>query len=497
LARHKPAMTHDLVSALSRARVLVVGDVMVDVFVRGDVTRISPEAPVPVLMAHDESRVLGGAANVARNLVDLGAHICLVGVIGDDEAGGEALRLVEALGPNVDADLVVDPSRPTTRKHRFVSKMLATHLLRVDWEIASALTERPEARVINSALSMLDHCDVLVLSDYAKGVLTPRVCQTLIKAARAAGKAAIIDPKGADFSRYAGASLLMPNKGELAKAARIERLNSEAEIIAAAHQVLAETPADALLVTRGDEGASLISVDGVTRFAATARTVRDVSGAGDTVAACVAAALASGSSLVNAARVAMAAAGVVVEKPGTASVSALEAGAALARLDGSAASEKAVDSLDEALERIQAWRRQGLRIGFTNGCFDVLHAGHVSLLGQARTLCDRLVLGLNSDASVSRLKGPSRPINLLADRAAVLAGLEAVDLVVAFEDDTPLSLIEALRPDVLIKGADYRVDQVVGADLVGGYGGEIALIPLVEGRSTTGIVRKITLGTAP
>lgn len=489
-------MTHDLVSALSRAHVLVVGDIMVDVFVRGDVTRISPEAPVPVLMAHSETRVLGGAANVAQNLIDLGAHACLVGVIGDDAAGSEAQRLVEALGATVEADLVIDPTRPTTRKHRFVSQMLSTHLLRVDWEQAAPLEEPRETRVIASALSMLKHCDVLVLSDYAKGVLTPKVCQTLIKAARLAGKAVIVDPKGADYSRYAGASVLMPNKGELSKADGVDRLHTDADVIASARRVLERTPADALVVTRGEEGASLITRESDVRFPAMARFVKDVSGAGDTVAACVAASLASGSSLVDAARLAMAAAGVVVEKAGTASVSAMEAASALARLDGTSVSGKAVAHRAEALDQVSAWRVQGLKIGFTNGCFDILHAGHVSLLNQARAACDRLVLGLNDDASVARLKGSARPINGLADRVAVLAGLEAVDLVVPFAEDTPLDLIIALMPDILVKGADYTAEQVIGADVVRAHGGKIVLVPLSEGRSTTSLVKKITDGGA-
>lgn len=485
-------MSAALVSRLASTRVLVVGDVMLDVFVRGDVTRISPEAPVPVLRARAAVRSPGGAGHVARNLQGLGAAAAFVGLVGEDAAGQEIASLFAAAAGALDVDLVVDPARPTTRKERFVSSLLSTHLLRVDWEEPAPASAAMEERLCAAALARLDTAGALVLSDYAKGVVTPAVAARLIAAARAGGAAVVVDPKGADWARYGGADVLTPNKAELALAAGVPAFGDDEALHAAARALMAAHGLGAILVTRGEEGASLVTPAGALRLSAPARFVKDVSGAGDTVTATVAAALAAGLTLEEAASLAMAAAGVVVEKPGAAAISAGELAAALSR--EAAGGGKLAPDAQAAAARAEAWKAQGLVVGFTNGCFDVLHAGHVGMLTAARAACDRLIVGLNADASVRRLKGPERPINTLANRAAVLAGLESVDLVVPFADDTPLALIEAITPTVLIKGADYRPEDVVGRGHVEAHGGRLVLAELAPGLSTTGIVKAIRGG---
>jgi D-beta-D-heptose 7-phosphate kinase/D-beta-D-heptose 1-phosphate adenosyltransferase len=485
-------MSAALVSRLASARVLVVGDVMLDVFVRGDVTRISPEAPVPVLRARAQVRTPGGAGHVARNLQGLGAAAGFVGLVGEDAAGAEIADLFRSAAAGLDVDLIVDPSRPTTRKERFVSSLLSTHLLRVDWEEPSPAAPAIEDRLVEAGLARLDEAGALVLSDYAKGVVTPGLAGRLIAAARARGAPVVVDPKGADWTRYRGADVLTPNKAELATAAGRSGFGDEHALVSAARALMSAHGLGAILVTRGEEGASLVTAREAVRLSAPARFVKDVSGAGDTVTATMAAALAAGLSLDEAAALAMAAAGVVVEKPGAAAISAGELAAALTRNNLGAG--KVAPSAAVAAAQAADWKAQGLTVGFTNGCFDVLHAGHVQMLAAARAACDRLIVGLNDDTSVRRLKGAERPINTLANRAAVLAGLESVDLVAPFAEDTPLALIEAITPGVLIKGADYRPEDVVGRAHVEAHGGRLVLAELAQGLSTTGIVRAIRGG---
>ncbi len=475
------------VPLLAEARALCVGDVMLDRFVYGRVERISPEAPIPVLRIDREQAMLGGAGNVVRNLVGLRSHVEFISVVGNDLAGREVTQLVGSLD-NVEPHLLVQAKRQTTIKTRFVAG--SQQLLRADAETVQPVIETTEDDIIRLAGAALGDCKVVIVSDYAKGVLSPRAVKAIIAAARAAGRPTVIDPKGADYSRYAGATIITPNRRELAEATGLT-VGSDDEVEFAARQLIAACDLQAVLCTRGPEGMSLVPKDGAARVIPTrAREVFDVSGAGDTVIATLAAGLAAGLSLEAAAALANVAAGIVVAKVGTAVAYADELLHAL-RHEDIAAEERKIASLDEALDMVARWRRQGFKIGFTNGCFDLLHPGHISLMQQARRACDRLVVGLNSDASVKRLKGADRPVQTETARAAVLASLATVDLVVIFGADTPLALIDALRPDVLVKGADYTVEQVVGAEQVRSWGGRVVLADLAAGHSTSATIKRI------
>ena len=479
----------DALDLMAMQTLLCVGDLMLDEFVYGEVARISPEAPAPVLAVTRSDLVVGGAGNVARNIAALGARCILVGVVGEDDAGNMlAARLRSE--PLIQPHLALDRSRPTTRKVRFVSEHHSTHLLRADWELAAPIGRETEDAVLEQALAALPHSASVVLSDYAKGLLTPRVIRALIEAARKLGKPVIVDPKGKDFSIYQGATLITPNRQELAEVSR-RTLAGELDIASAAGELNRSIASAAVLVTRSEAGMSLVPAQGEpVHIAAYPVKVRDVSGAGDTVVAVLAAMLAVDSGLEPAMRAANAAAAVVVGKRGTATVSAAELRARILPAASLASEEKTIFDWKVLDERLGQWRRQGLRIGFTNGCFDLLHPGHVKLLARARAACDRLIVGLNSDASVTRLKGEGRPMQQVHARAEVLAALEAVDLVVIFEEDTPLDLIRRVRPKILAKGGDYRREQVVGHELVEAEGGEVILIDLVPGFSTSRIVRR-------
>lgn len=475
------------VAALQGARVLCVGDAMVDRFVYGDVERISPEAPIPVVHILRETSMLGGAGNVVRNVVSLGAHATFLSARGDDAEGDEMAALLARLG-EVDARLVVEPGRQTTVKTRYVAG--SQQLLRADKETVAPLTAASQAELGARAAECLADTAIMVLSDYGKGVLTAEVTGRLIASARAAGRAVIVDPKGTDYRRYRGATVLTPNRRELAEATRMP-VGDDAQVVAASRHLIETCGVAAVLATRSQDGMTLVQADGsVDHLPAEAREVFDVSGAGDTVVATLAAAMACGAPLPDAARLANVAAGIVVGKVGTAVIDAGDLVSAIRHQDLTGGDSKVL-GLDAALDVVARWRRRGLAIGFTNGCFDLLHPGHVSLLNQARGACDRLIVGLNSDASVQRLKGPERPVQSEASRAVVLASLATVDLVVVFGEDTPLALIEALRPDVLVKGADYTVDTVVGAGLVQTYGGRILLANLQAGHSTTATIARM------
>jgi D-beta-D-heptose 7-phosphate kinase / D-beta-D-heptose 1-phosphate adenosyltransferase len=476
-------------SLISEQTVICVGDLMLDDFVYGEVSRISPEAPAPVLAVTKSDLAVGGAGNVARNIAALGARCIFVGVVGDDEAGRMVTAKLAA-EPSIETHLVVDSSRPTTRKVRFVSEHHSTHLLRADWELAKPVDGETEQAVLDRALAALPRAASLVLSDYAKGVLTPRVIRALIDAAQKLGKPVIVDPKGKDFSVYQGATLITPNRQELAEVTR-HAVATEADIAAAAGALNRAVRSEAVLVTRSEAGMSLVPARGEpAHVAAYPVKVRDVSGAGDTVVAVLAAMLAAKTGFEPAMRAANAAAAVVVGKRGTATVSGAELRSRILPAASLAPEEKIVFDWSVLDERLSEWRRQGLRIGFTNGCFDIVHRGHIKLLTQARATCDRLIVGLNGDASVRRLKGEGRPVQEVHARAEVLSAFEAVDLVVIFDQDTPLELIRRVRPKVLAKGGDYRREEVVGHELVEGDGGEVILIDLVPGVSTTKIVAK-------
>jgi D-beta-D-heptose 7-phosphate kinase/D-beta-D-heptose 1-phosphate adenosyltransferase len=477
------ARTEELLAAISGKRLLCLGDVMLDRFVHGRVERISPEAPIPVLSIAGEWETPGGGANVARNAAALGAHAELVGVVGDDDAGERLTRLLAENG--ISADLLVQPGERTTVKTRFLSG--GHQLLRVDRD-SREIDLATAMRLLALAEKSLGDVDAVVLSDYGKGVLSRELLEQVIARARAANRFIAVDPRGSDWSRYRGADLLTPNRRELAIAAGHALADRDA-VAPAARRLREVHCLGALLVTLSEQGMLLVTADETMHLPAMAREVADVTGAGDTVIAAVAAAVAADASLHEAAGLANVAAGIVVSKLGTAIA---QPGEIAAASDAHIERHKLV-SLPHALERIRRWRLQGQRIGFTNGCFDLLHPGHAGLLAFARAACDRLVVGLNDDASVRRLKGPGRPVQGLASRAAVLGAMTGVDLVLTFSEDTPLPLIEAIRPDLLVKGADYTEQQVVGADFVRSYGGKVQLAPLQPGHSTSATVRRIAL----
>jgi D-beta-D-heptose 7-phosphate kinase/D-beta-D-heptose 1-phosphate adenosyltransferase len=474
----------EAVRLLKRASVLVVGDAMLDRYVYGQVERVSPEAPVAVLAVEREVAMPGGAGNVVRNLTALGAAVAFVSVVGDDQAGSDLTGLIGGQ-PNVEPWLLVQGSRATTTKTRFIAA--GQQLMRVDHEMAGPIHPRLAERLVRIAADAVAATTVMVLSDYNKGVLSGDTAQRLITSARNAGRRVVVDPKGMDYARYAGADLITPNRAEL-KLATGMPVDTEAALVAAAQRLQADHNFGAVLVTRSEDGMTLVEGDQVRHFPAEAAEVHDVSGAGDTVVAVVAAGIAAGLAPPVAARLSNIAAGIVVGKVGTAVARESDLLEALTPERGAL---RKVVSRAQAVEQVERWRRRGWRVGFTNGCFDLLHPGHVHLLEQARSWCDRLVVGLNSDASVKRLKGDTRPIQGDAARAAVLASLASVDLVTVFEEDTPLELLRVLRPEVLVKGADYTVDKVVGADLVTEWNGQVRLAALLPGQSTTATVARI------
>ncbi len=472
-----------LQALLDRAReqtVACVGDLMLDRYVYGEVSRISPEAPIPVLRSRRTVSMPGGVGNVARNVAALGGLARLGGLAGDDAAGEELTRIISAEDGIAD---FVDrtASGGTIVKTRYVSG--GQQLMRLDEEETS-FGEFARPDVFSGASAVL-------LSDYAKGVVTDNLIRAALLEARNTGAVVIVDPKGRDFARYGAVDLIKPNASELAGATGLP-VDTDQDIEAALTALLATTTAKAIVVTRAGKGMSLMRRGETAKhFPGRAREVFDVSGAGDTGLAALGLALGAGASLEQAVQLAILASGVVVGKSGTAVVTPAElieaemtqhAGAALAK----------VTALDDLAAEVEAWRRQGLKVGFTNGCFDILHRGHVAYLAQARGWCDRLVVALNTDASVRRLKGDGRPVNDLDSRAVVIGGLASVDRVTSFDDPTPLALIERLRPDVLIKGADYTREGVVGGDLVESWGGEVRLAEFADGYSTTRTIAKMT-----
>jgi D-beta-D-heptose 7-phosphate kinase/D-beta-D-heptose 1-phosphate adenosyltransferase len=481
--------------AMVRQTVLCVGDLMLDEFVYGEVSRISPEAPAPVIAVQRSETNIGGAGNVARNVASLGARCIFVGLIGEDEAG-EKLRAQLAQHDRIESVLVSDSARPTTRKVRFVSEHFSTHMLRADWELAQPASPAIEQQLIDVTLPCLPLADIVLLSDYAKGVLTARVIRNIIDAARKLGKRVIVDPKSANFAIYRGATLLTPNRKEFAEATR-SRADSEKSIADAARDAIQLADCEAMLVTQSEHGMTLVPRNGeAIHVPAHPVKVRDVSGAGDTVAAALAVSLAAGADWETALRIANAAAAVAVGKKGTATVTSAELRRKILPHAFLAAEEKIIAAGGDLAAHLSDWRKQGLRIGFTNGCFDILHPGHVKVLTAARAACDRLIVGLNSDASTKRLKGEGRPVQDEQARSEVLAALEAVDLVAIFEEDTPIRLIAEIRPSVLVKGGDYSREQVVGHEIVEANGGEVLLVDILPGFSTTTLVNRARGGRA-
>jgi len=477
----------DALKLIPEQTIVCVGDLMLDDFVYGEVSRISPEAPAPILAVHRNELTVGGAGNVARNIAALGARCIFLGVVGEDDASRTLMRALAA-EPLIEPHIVVDARRPTTRKVRFVSEHHATHLLRADWELAEPLDAKTEKALIDRTLAALPRAGSVVLSDYAKGTLTPRVIRAVIEAANASGIPIIVDPKAVDYSIYRGATVVKPNRKELSEATR-RRADSDADVIAAAAELNGLLGTEAVVVSLSDAGLMLVPTNGAPiHVPAYPVKLGDTSGAGDTVVAALAVLLATKAGYEPAVRAANAAAAVVVGKRGTATVSAAELRSRILPAASLAPEEKVVFDWSVLDQRLAAWR--DLRIGFTNGCFDLLHPGHIKLLSESRAACDRLIVGLNGDASVRRLKGEGRPLQEVHARAEVLAALEAVDLVVVFDQDTPLELIRRVRPKVLAKGGDYRREEVVGHELVESDGGDVILVDLMPGFSTSKIVRR-------
>ena len=486
------ALQH-LLSQSAGRRVVCVGDLMVDRFVYGEVTRVSPEAPIPVLVRSREIVMLGAAGNVARNVAALGGDVALVGVIGGDAEGHEAIRLVGE-EPGVEGYLIHDASRPTTLKTRFVSGN--QQLLRVDLEASRAVAPEVEQRLVRTIKDAVDGAGVILISDYGKGVVTDTVIAACMDAAKTGGGKVVVDSKARSFARYGVVDLIKPNALELSHATDLP-CDSDGEIEAALAHALCLWDAKAILVTRAGKGMSLAARGQPVRHFPTApREVFDVSGAGDTTLAALGLALAAEAGLEDAIAFAQLAAGVAVGKAGTSTVSPedLVEAALSAHM---APAEAKVATEQRMADEVARWRARGLRIGFTNGCFDILHKGHVAYLAQAKAWCDRLIVGLNSDDSVRALKGEGRPVNDLESRALVLAGLGSVDLVVPFEAETPIKLIQAARPDVLVKGADYAEDEVVGGSDVKSWGGEVRLAEIVEGYSTTAAIARMSRTSKP
>jgi D-beta-D-heptose 7-phosphate kinase / D-beta-D-heptose 1-phosphate adenosyltransferase len=476
----------------NQARVLVVGDIMLDRYHWGSVRRISPEAPVPVVQLQRTSETLGGAGNVALNLTGLGCQVTLIGLCGQDQRAETLKAMLDSKGVN--HQLIAESSRPTVTKTRIMAHK--QQVLRLDEEAVHApapeILQQVEARVTQA----LPHCQALILSDYGKGLYaSDRLSTSLIDLAHRHARPVLVDPKGADWQRYRQATCITPNTAELEAVVGRALEEDEALLIDSAKAVRTRFGLQWLLVTRGPRGMCLLGPDDqVSLIAAQAREVYDVSGAGDTVVATLAAALACGVPFEQAVRAANTAAGIVVGKLGTQPILNSELSIALHYSDDQhyfPYSAAKICTLQGALAKVQEWRAAGDRVVFTNGCFDLLHPGHVSLLYQARAQGDRLIVGLNTDASVRRLKGPRRPILAEQDRAAILGALACVDLVVHFDEDTPLALIRAMRPDILVKGSDYSPEAVVGKSLVESYGGSVCLVAVAPGYSTTRIEEKV------
>jgi D-beta-D-heptose 7-phosphate kinase / D-beta-D-heptose 1-phosphate adenosyltransferase len=486
----------ELVQRLGKPRVLVVGDVMLDRYVWGDAERISQEAPVILLRADKREESLGGASSVATMLSALQADVNLVGVVGRDADAMHVRQILDNLHVG-QAGLRTDESRPTTVKERYIGRAQHKHpqqMLRVDFESREPVTGEVEAGLCEAIESEVGAADVVLISDYDKGVCTPAVMAVAIAAAKKRGIRVIADPiRGRDYAKYRGCSSMTPNRLE-AGLATGQNINTNDEAIVAARKLRDDLGLEAGIVTLDKDGMALAHRDGTEGIYATRpRQVYDITGAGDMVMSVLGLALAAGADYPSAIRLANVAGGLEVEKIGVATVSREEILNDLFHTplaDPQAATTK-LRTLPRLIPELEARRLVGQKIAFTNGCFDILHLGHVQYLTEARAQADCLVVGLNTDASVQKLKGPGRPVNSEDARAAVLAGLAAVDYLVLFNDETPIELIRAVRPDVLVKGADYRKDQVVGADLVESHGGRVHLAGLREGYSTTKLIQQM------
>jgi D-beta-D-heptose 7-phosphate kinase/D-beta-D-heptose 1-phosphate adenosyltransferase len=466
-------------------RVLVIGDLLLDRYLWGAVERISPEAPVPVVRLDHKTHAAGGAANVAANLSALGCGVSVAGMVGADEDGRQLLELLRTSGIDTTAVLSA-PDRPTTCKMRILGGR--QQMLRLDIEKAGELSPELKRLLLSGIEAQIPGCSAIILSDYGKGLLDDSVCQAIIRRARELSIPTFVDPKGLHYEKYAGCDVISPNRIELAAATSTEYGDLEL-LLQEGQRLRSDLGIGHLVVTLSELGITLLEPSGIHRFPALAREVFDVSGAGDTVIATMSAAVAAGLHLHDAIRLANLAAGIVIGKLGTVPISRDELLASLASGGETSQAEK-ICSLETLLKRLAHWRVAGQRIVFTNGCFDLLHVGHLALLEQAKREGDCLVVALNADRSVRALKGAGRPIISEDARARIVATLPCVDAVVLFDEETPLNLIRAVRPNVLVKGGDYAEEEVVGANDMKSWGGKVTLIPLVDGSSTTAILKR-------
>lgn len=479
----KAALLHGFL----KQRVLVVGDLMLDRYLWGSANRISPEAPVPVVRVERRTVALGGAANVARNLCALGVATDLAGYLGRD-ADAEAF-LAECAAHGIGTDAVIETDAACTiAKTRVLAD--ERQVLRFDDETTRPYPPEDAAQLLDGIVAKIqaERPAAVILSDYAKGLATPAFCRALIAHCREAGVPVYVDPKGRDYDKYAGATAIKPNRAEMVELA--QAMLWEAAPIEAAKRLRERLDLEFVALTLGAHGIALVREESLVEIPTVAREVFDVSGAGDTVIATLVSALASGLALADSTKLANLAAAEVVAHTGTVPVKREKLLVSVQAQDRVHPARK-LYSLEELQVVVQAWRSEGLKVAVTNGCFDLLHAGHVRLLEDSAAQADRLIVALNSDASITRLKGPQRPLMPADQRVNVLGALECIDAVVLFEEDTPLNVIEAIRPDVLVKGGDYTVETVVGSDLVLSYGGEVRLVPLVPGLSTTRLAEAI------
>lgn len=478
----KENLRHLLLTA-EKKNILVIGDVILDRFIWGQVGRISPEAPVPVVHVNRENMSLGGAANVAQNIVAVGCQVTMMGVIGKDDFGKQVIAEFQRLGISTEA-LIETSSRPTITKTRVIAEH--QQVVRIDRESTEPISADQEKFFQDYLDHHIRHFDLVVLSDYLKGMLTPALLRHAIDRSNAHQIITIVDPKRSDLSVYAGATLIKPNRREAEQAlgVSLSRADTALEV---ARDLRNRYAFQSVLITLGKDGMALSDTKAELHIPAVAREVFDVTGAGDTVTAYLALMLSNHYPIIESSIIANLAAGVAVSKLGTVTVRREEVFHELERQTSGSSKILTAGELSLILHAT----RRNKKIVFTNGCFDILHAGHITLLSKAKACGDILVVGLNSDASIQRIKGPKRPIVSEMERAHILSALEAVDYVVLFDEDTPLELIRQLRPDILVKGADYKPEAVVGKDVVESYGGQVRLIDLVPGFSTTHIIESI------
>jgi len=468
-------------------KILVIGDLMIDHYLWGDTNRISPEAPVQVVEVHKETAVLGGAGNVVNNLVSLGADVMVISVVGEDEVSKELTQMLENI--NVKHYLICDEKRKTTKKSRIIAS--AQQIIRYDQESKEDITRKTEALLTGALLKIVSQFDVILVSDYGKGVISDSLMAKINFCASGNDVKVLVDPKGDDYSKYIGSYLLTPNKKE-AESATQTSITDDASLKVALKKLHNTACLQVPMITLSEDGIAILDENNkIVKKPTVAREVFDVTGAGDTVLASLGYCLAQGKNITDAMEFANLAAGVVVGKIGSATATLEEIEEYKSSLHKSSI-ESHIKTFEEIEKTVLRLKKQNKKIVFTNGCFDILHKGHVQYLDKAKSFGDVLILGLNSDASVSALKGPNRPINCEDDRAYILAALESVDYVVKFTDDTPLSLIEIIEPDVLVKGGDYEGKKVVGSEIAK----ELKLVQFVDGKSTTKTIEKIQASEA-